>query len=42
MADASNKSLLRKIHDAACPCAVTKFGPLQKICPVCKSSAANK
>ena len=42
MADESNNSLLRKIHDAACPGAVTKFGPLQKICPVCSRSATNK
>lgn len=41
MAEAQEKSMVRRIHDATCLGAVANIKPLQKICPVCRSTAAN-
>ena len=41
MAEAQEKSMLRRIHDATCLGAVANIKPLQKICPVCRSTAAS-
>ena len=37
----ADKSLVRRLHDATCPGAVAGFKPVQRICPVCRSTASD-
>lgn len=37
MAD-TERSVVRRIHDATCPGAVANFKPWQRICPVCRAN----
>ncbi len=42
MAQAQEKSLMRRVHDSTCPGAFANFKPMQKVCPVCRADAANR